>query len=101
MLAKHQRHSGGVANSGGKVDQHGVSSGVQVPTENSDLNIFFCIYCIFFVFIVFLYFVFFRVYLSVFIALEYRCLKLLFSYVSKTDFRLAKHEYLRFMDSWL
>ena len=91
-----------MANSAGKVDQHGVSSGVQVPTENSDLNICFCfVFIVFVVFIVFLYFVFFRVYLSVFIALEYRCLKLLFSYVSKTDFRLAKHEYLRFMDSWL
>ena len=37
---RNEEASAGVANSGGKVDQHGVSSGVQVPTENSDLNIF-------------------------------------------------------------
>ena len=61
------------------------------------LYILFCIYCMF-VFIVFLYVVFFRVYLLLW---NTGASNYCFSYVSKTDFRLAKHEYLRFMDSWL
>ncbi len=88
----------GVANSAGKVDQHGVSSGVQVPTENSDLAsicyllyfvfiVFDCIYLVYFYCILYLlhfciYCIFvFCIFQGVFIALEYRCLKLLFSYV--------------------
>jgi hypothetical protein len=60
-----------VANSAGKVDQHGVSSGVKVPTKTSDLAssfyllkfvciVLYCFYLfIYFVFIVFLYLLYF------------------------------------------